>query len=344
MCIYGIVWGGQVDQPTWIMMRHASCCVPLSTNNFRNSLGLAFYRIRKARSIKLGFCSGCFGATAERPSLKLFYGAFFWIFLRKNRPRYTSAAHFMLFFLLIPPSFLPFWALLTLLKHSSSLSAMFGYIHVPRNYPINVHMPSLGPRLSLFPEVSYGQQLKPYGVWKCIFMIWCWRFEEGVNEMRDICGVGVSVWIVKIVVGYSNPTHRYFLPCLFMTAEFFCLWAFGGGTLSFLGTLVLVSLDILIFTSFPPFKKIKGISLSSKGCKELFLVVAEVGAYILFVNLHVTVLGLVQGNLGQSIVPGSLLLIHNDHKVCIGGVFHCFLKEILFHALKRSWTWTMFKY
>ena len=29
--------GGQVKQPPWIMTRHASCCVPLCTNNFRNS-------------------------------------------------------------------------------------------------------------------------------------------------------------------------------------------------------------------------------------------------------------------------------------------------------------------
>lgn len=60
---------------------------------------------------------------------------------------------------------------------------------------------------------SSGQHLK------CIFMIWWWRFEEGVNGMRDICGVGVCVWIVEIVVLNSNLTHSYSLPCLLMTVE-----------------------------------------------------------------------------------------------------------------------------
>ena len=35
------------------MTRHASCCVLFCTNNFRNSPGLAFYRIPKARRIQL---------------------------------------------------------------------------------------------------------------------------------------------------------------------------------------------------------------------------------------------------------------------------------------------------
>ena len=47
---YGL-FGGQVEQPPGIMTRHASSCVPLCTNNFRNSPGLAFHRIPKARRI-----------------------------------------------------------------------------------------------------------------------------------------------------------------------------------------------------------------------------------------------------------------------------------------------------
>ena len=46
------------------------------------------------------------------------------------------------------------------LKHSTSLSAlsaMFVYIRVPTNNPINARAPSLGPRLSLFSEVSYWE-------------------------------------------------------------------------------------------------------------------------------------------------------------------------------------------
>ena len=33
---------------------------------------------------------------------------------------------------------------------------MFVYIHVAPDIPINAHAPSLGPRLSLFSEESYG--------------------------------------------------------------------------------------------------------------------------------------------------------------------------------------------
>ena len=48
-----------------------------------------------------------------------------------------------------------FWVVLTPLNRSSSLSAMFDYIRAPPKNPINVRAPSLGPRLSLFSEVSY---------------------------------------------------------------------------------------------------------------------------------------------------------------------------------------------
>ena len=34
------------------MPKHVSCCVPLCTNNFRNSFGLTFYRIPKDESIR----------------------------------------------------------------------------------------------------------------------------------------------------------------------------------------------------------------------------------------------------------------------------------------------------
>ena len=54
------------------------------------------------------------------------------------------------------PAVLKFWAVLTLQKHSTSLSTMFVYIRVPPNNPINARAPSLGPRLSLFSEVSYS--------------------------------------------------------------------------------------------------------------------------------------------------------------------------------------------
>ena len=236
------------------MTRHASCCVPLSTNNFRNSLGLAFYRIRKARSIKLGFCSGCFGATAERPSLKLFHGAFFWFFLRKNRPRYTSAAHFMLFCLLIPPSVLLFWAVLTLLKHSFSLSAIFVYIRVPQNDPITVRVPSLGPRLSLFPEVSYGQQLKRM----VLGNIYSWYNDDDLRKKLMRCEIYV-VWgwvyeLLKLLWGTRTQlTDTFFLACRWLLS--FLAFELLGRRPFFLRYSGLSILRYLDLDFFPPFRK-----------------------------------------------------------------------------------------
>ena len=51
---YGIIWGdaqasGNLE---FNMPKHLSCCVPLSTNNFRNSTGMMFYRIPKKGSIR----------------------------------------------------------------------------------------------------------------------------------------------------------------------------------------------------------------------------------------------------------------------------------------------------
>ena len=40
------------EQPPGIMPGHATCCVPLCPNNFKNSHGLVFYRIPKARRIR----------------------------------------------------------------------------------------------------------------------------------------------------------------------------------------------------------------------------------------------------------------------------------------------------
>ena len=40
------------EQPPGIMPGHATCCLPLCPNNFKNSHGLAFYRILKARRIR----------------------------------------------------------------------------------------------------------------------------------------------------------------------------------------------------------------------------------------------------------------------------------------------------
>ena len=74
----------------------------------------------------------------------------------------SSASHFHVFFLSIPPSVLLFWVNSTLLKHITSLSTMFVYVYVPPNNPIKVHTPSLGFRPTLKVKVfawsSFGDQ------------------------------------------------------------------------------------------------------------------------------------------------------------------------------------------
>ena len=48
---------------------------------------------------------------------------------------------FSCFIFSIPPSVLLFWAVLTPLKHSTSLSTLFVYMRVPPNNPINARAP-----------------------------------------------------------------------------------------------------------------------------------------------------------------------------------------------------------
>ena len=172
------------------MTRHASCCVSFCTNNFRNSPGLAFYRIPKARRIQLFWLpSKEIISKAVSRCILLF---FFFLSRYKIAPGTSSSFSFtfscfffqfhlplcyfgcillFVFFLSrfkITPGtssfsftfscfFFQFHLPLCYfeLKHFSSLSAMFVYIRVPANNPINAHAPSLGPRLSLFSDVSY---------------------------------------------------------------------------------------------------------------------------------------------------------------------------------------------
>ena len=46
------LFGGTPNRPFGKMPKHANCCVPLCTNNFRNNSGLTFYRIPKEKSIR----------------------------------------------------------------------------------------------------------------------------------------------------------------------------------------------------------------------------------------------------------------------------------------------------
>ena len=51
--VYGTFGGTEnPKQPPRIVLGRATCCVPLCPNNFKNSHGLAFYRIPKARRIR----------------------------------------------------------------------------------------------------------------------------------------------------------------------------------------------------------------------------------------------------------------------------------------------------
>ena len=147
------------------MKRHASCRVPLCTNNFRNSPGLEFCGIPKARRIQREYVRSLRDANLKLNSDSTRI-CILLVFLEVKLPQahLPSASHFHVFFLSIPTSVLLFWAVLTPLKHSTSLSAMFVYIHVPPNNPINARAPSLSPRLSLFSEVSYRAQ-PPDSVW-----------------------------------------------------------------------------------------------------------------------------------------------------------------------------------
>ena len=149
--IYGIVLGDKSSSHLELW-RDILSQVVLCTSNFRNFPVRAYLPLYELR-----FLSRCFGSTAKNPSLKLFHGAFSWFFSGYYSPRYIFpfSFTFLFFFLSIPPSVLLCWAPLTTLKHSTSLSAIFVYIRVPPNNPLTVRAPSLGPRPSLFSEVSY---------------------------------------------------------------------------------------------------------------------------------------------------------------------------------------------
>ena len=129
--------------------------MPLCTNNFRNSPGLAFYRIRKVRRIQREYV-----LLLRNANLNLNCDSTWCILLvllevKSPQLHLLSSSHFYVFFLSISRSALLLSAVLIQMKHSSSLSAMFVYIRVFPNNLINARAPSSGPRLSLFSEVSY---------------------------------------------------------------------------------------------------------------------------------------------------------------------------------------------
>ena len=133
-------------------MRNASCCVPLCTNTLRNSPGLAFYRIPKARRIQREYERLLRNGNWKlKPSLKLFHGAFFWFFLDKK----SAQVH-------LPSVSVTFsfnstfrFAIFSFFNPAETFHAMFFNVGVRPNNPINARAPSLGPRLLLFSKVSY---------------------------------------------------------------------------------------------------------------------------------------------------------------------------------------------
>ena len=135
-------------------MGHASCWVPLCTNNFRNSPGLAVNRIPKARCIVrecvrlLRNVNLKLNADRTRICNPL-------VFLKVKLPQahLPSASLFLVFSFHLH---LPFAIsnCFNPLEHSTSLSSKFVYIHVPQNNPINVHEPSLGPGFHSFPKCA----------------------------------------------------------------------------------------------------------------------------------------------------------------------------------------------
>ena len=131
--IYGIVWGGgggQSEQPLGIVTRHATCWVPLCTNNFRNSPGLAFHRIPKTRHIHREYVRLFRNADLKlnSDSTGICILLVFLELVKSPRHIFLQLHIFMFFFLSIAPSFLLFWVVLTPLKHSTRLSAMFVYM------------------------------------------------------------------------------------------------------------------------------------------------------------------------------------------------------------------------
>ena len=138
------------------MTRHASCCVTLCANNFRNSPCLAFYRISKAHRIQREYVRLLGNANLKLNSDST-WNCILLVFLEVKSPQVhlPSASEFHV--VSVNSTFR--FAILSCFNPAGTFhfaSAMFVYIHVPPNIPINAHPPSLGPRLSLFSEESYG--------------------------------------------------------------------------------------------------------------------------------------------------------------------------------------------
>ena len=138
------------------MTRHASCCVTLCTNNLRNFPGLAFYRISKAKRIQREYVRLLKNANLKLNSDSTWI-CILLVFLEVKSPQahLPSASEFHVVSFNSTFRF----AILSCFNPAETFhfaSSMFVYIHLPPNIPINARLPSLGPRLLLFSEESYG--------------------------------------------------------------------------------------------------------------------------------------------------------------------------------------------
>ena len=102
-----------------------------------------------------------------------------------------SAVHYHVQFRLPFCNVLLFWAVLTPLKHSTSHSAMFVYIRVPPNNPIDAGAPRLGPRLSLLSKVGY---MLPYFV---SFWLNGWILFSAWDRKGSYCELWCGRWRVS---------------------------------------------------------------------------------------------------------------------------------------------------
>ena len=254
MRIYGIVWGDKSTSQLelWRDMQVVVCLCPQITSGTPLVWHFVEYERQEVSSWvfvpvvlaprQKGHLWSCFMVHSS---------GFSW---GKIAPGILQLHIFMLFCLLIPPSVLLFWAVLTLLKHSFSLSAMFVYIRVPQNDPINVRVPSLGPRLSLFPEVSYGQQLKRM----VLGNIYSWYNDDDLRKKLMRCEIYV-VWgwvyeLLKLLWGTRTQlTDTFFLACWWLLS-FFAFELFGRRPffLRYSGLSIFRYLDL---DFFPPFRK-----------------------------------------------------------------------------------------
>ena len=123
----------------------------LCTNNFRNFPVRAYLPLYELR-----FPSG-FGSTAKKPSLKLFHEHSPGFSRGKIAPGTSSSFSFTFSCFFFFQFHLPF-CILSCFNPAKTFHFVFGHVCLhsrPPNNPINVRVPSLGPRLSFLSELSY---------------------------------------------------------------------------------------------------------------------------------------------------------------------------------------------